>query len=46
MVGRAGVWVLRGPNSAKPYVLFYTIKRVGGDVQDFGAIKIMKFATS
>jgi len=27
-------------------VLFYTTKRVGGGVQDFDAIKVMKFAVS
>jgi hypothetical protein len=36
--------VLRDPYSAKPYVLFYTTKRVGGGVQDFDAIKLLKFA--
>ena len=40
----AGVRVLRDPYSAKPYVLFYTTKRVGGGVQDFDAIKLLKFA--
>ena len=30
----------------RPYVLFYTTKRVGGGVQDFDAIKLMKFAAS
>lgn len=33
--------------SAKPkhaYVLFYTTKRVGGGVQDFDAIKLLRFA--
>ena len=44
MVDRAGVRVLRDPYSAKPYVLFYTTKRVGCGVQDFDAIKLMKFA--
>ena len=39
-----GVRVLRDPYSAKPYVLFYTTKRVGGGVQDFDAIKLLKFA--
>lgn len=34
------------PYTAKPYVLFYTTKRVGGGVQDFDAIKLMKFAAS
>jgi HK97 family phage major capsid protein len=46
VVDRAGVSVLRDPYSAKPYVLFYTTKRVGGGVQDFDAIKVMKFAAS
>jgi HK97 family phage major capsid protein len=27
-------------------VLFYTTKRVGGGVQNFDAIKVMKFAAS
>ena len=46
IVDRVGVRVLRDPYSAKPYVLFYTTKRVGGGVQDFDAIKLMKFAAS
>jgi HK97 family phage major capsid protein len=46
VVDRVGVRVLRDPYSAKPYVLFYTTKRVGGGVQDFDAIKLMKFAAS
>jgi HK97 family phage major capsid protein len=46
VVDRAGVSVLRDPYTAKPYVLFYTTKRVGGGVQDFDAIKLMKFAVS
>ena len=46
IVDRQGVRVLRDPYSAKPYVLFYTTKRVGGGVQDFDAIKLMKFAAS
>ena len=44
VVDRAGVRVLRDPYSAKPYVLFYVTKRVGGGVQDFDAIKLLKFA--
>ena len=44
IVDRAGLSVLRDPYSAKPYVLFYTTKRVGGGVQDFDAIKVLKFA--
>ena len=40
---RQGARVLRDPYSAKPYVLFYTTKRVGGGVQNFDAIKAMVF---
>jgi len=46
IVDRTGVRVLRDPYSAKPYVLFYTTKRVGGGVQDFDAIKLVKFGES
>ncbi len=46
VVDRAGVNVLRDPYSAKPYVLFYVTKRVGGGVQDFSAIKLLKFGTA
>lgn len=43
IVDRAGMRVLRDPFTAKPYVLFYTTKRVGGGVQNFDAIKLLKF---
>ncbi|GLK76001.1 phage capsid protein [Methylopila jiangsuensis] len=43
---RIGVRILRDPFTAKPYVLFYTTKRVGGGVQDFDAIKTLRFAAS
>ena len=46
IVDRQGARVLRDPYSAKPYVLFYTTKRVGGGVQNFDAIKLMKMAAS
>ncbi|HWK88164.1 MAG TPA: phage major capsid protein, partial [Xanthobacteraceae bacterium] len=46
VVDRMGVRVLRDPYSAKPYVLFYVTKRVGGGVQDFDAIKLLKVAAS
>src|SRR5947209_14821199 len=46
VIDRQGVRVLRDPFSAKPYVLFYTTKRVGGGVQAFDAIKLLKFAVS
>ena len=38
--------VLRDPYSTKPYVPFYTTKRVGGGIQDFDAIKLLKFDVS
>ena len=44
IVDRVGIRVLRDPYSAKPDVLFYTTKRVGGGVADFDAIKLLKFA--
>jgi HK97 family phage major capsid protein len=43
VVDRRGIRVLRDPYSSKPYVLFYTTKRVGGGLQDFDAIKLLKF---
>ena len=46
IVDRVGVRVLRDPFSSKPYVLFYTTKRVGGGVQNFEAIKLLKFGTA
>lgn len=46
IVDRQGVRILRDPYSAKPYVLFYTTKRVGGGVQNFDAIKLLKFSAS
>ncbi|MAW87087.1 MAG: phage major capsid protein [Phyllobacteriaceae bacterium] len=46
VVDRTGVRVLRDPYSAKPYVLFYTTKRVGGGVQDFDAIKLVKYGAA
>ena len=46
IVDRLGVRVLRDPYSAKPYVLFYTTKRVGGGVQNFEAIKLLKFGVA
>lgn len=46
IVDRLGVRTLRDPYTHKPYVLFYTTKRVGGGVQNFEAIKLMKFSAS
>ena len=46
IVDRAGINVLRDPFTAKPYVLFYTTKRVGGAVQLADAIKLLKFSAT
>ncbi|MEL0438652.1 phage major capsid protein [Phycobacter sp. K97] len=43
---RPDLRVLRDPFSAKPHVLFYATKRIGGDVSDFAAIKLLKFGLS
>ena len=43
IVDRLGIRTLRDPYSAKPYVEFYTTKRVGGDVVNFEAIKLVRF---
>lgn len=45
IVDRIGVRVLRDPFTAKPYVKFYTTKRVGGGLKNFEAIKILKTST-
>lgn len=44
IVDRIGIRVLRDPFTDKPFIKFYTTKRVGGDVVNFEAIKIMKLA--
>jgi HK97 family phage major capsid protein len=46
IVDRIGIRTLRDPFSAKPYVEFYTTKRVGGDVVNFEAIKLVSFETA
>ena len=46
IVDRVGIRVLRDPFSSKPFVLFYTTKRVGGGVQNFEALKFLKFGVS
>jgi HK97 family phage major capsid protein len=42
IVDRIGIRVLRDPFTAKPFVKFYTTKRVGGGVKNFEAIKLLK----
>ncbi|MFN3171534.1 MAG: phage major capsid protein [Hyphomicrobiales bacterium] len=46
IVDRIGVRLLRDPYTAKPYVLFYVTKRVGGGIQDFDAIKLLTFSAA
>jgi HK97 family phage major capsid protein len=45
IVDRIGIRVLRDPYSNKPYVSFYTTKRVGGGVINAEAVKIGKIST-
>lgn len=45
IVDRIGIRTLRDPYSTKPYVEFYTTKRVGGDVVNFEAIKLIEFGS-
>lgn len=44
VVDRTGVRVLRDPYTNKPYVMFYTTKRVGGGVLDPKCLRILKMA--
>lgn len=45
IVDRAGVRILRDPFTDKPFVKFYTTKRVGGDLVNFEAIKLLKLGS-
>jgi HK97 family phage major capsid protein len=42
IVDRFGTRILRDPYTAKPFVLFYTTKRVGGGIRMAEAIKLLK----
>lgn len=44
IVDRTGIRVLRDPFTDKPYVKFYTTKRVGGEVVNTEAVKLLKLA--
>lgn len=46
IVDRLGITTLRDPYSAKPFVQFYTRRRVGGDVTNFEAFKLMVVSAS
>lgn len=43
---RQGVVVLRDPFTSKPYVLFYTTKRVGGALVDPNAVRFIEIASA
>ncbi len=45
IVDRRGMAVLRDPYTKKGWVKFYTTRRVGGGIQNFEAIKLMKIAS-
>lgn len=42
IVDRLGISVLRDPFTRKPFIKLYTRKRVGGDVLNFEALKLLK----
>ena len=42
IVDKVGIHSLRDQYTEKPFVKFYTVKRVGGDVVDSNAIKVLK----
>lgn len=44
IVDRVGIRLLRDPYSAKPNILYYATKRVGGDIIDFDALKLVEFS--
>ncbi|MGA0615331.1 phage major capsid protein [Paracoccus sp. KR1-242] len=46
IVDRLGIRVLRDPYTNKPYVHFYTTKRVGGGLLDPQALRVLKMAAA
>ena len=46
ILDRVGIRVLRNPYKVNGKVAFYTTKRVGGGLQNFEAVKLLKCATS
>lgn len=44
IIDRAGIRLLRDPYTGKPYVKYYAVKLVGGDVVNFDAIKLLKIS--
>jgi len=46
IIDRFGIRVLRDPFTSKPYVKFYTTKRVGGGLVSYESVKTLKIATT
>lgn len=46
IIDRMGIRVLRDPYTNKPYVMFYTTKRVGGGLLNPDVIKVLKMAAA
>jgi HK97 family phage major capsid protein len=46
VVDRIGIRVLRDPYTNKPFVMFYTTKRVGGGVQNPEYMRALKLAAA
>ena len=44
IVDRVGVRILRDPFTEKPFIKYYTTKRVGGEVVNYEAVKLLKLA--
>jgi HK97 family phage major capsid protein len=45
IIDRGDVGVLRDPFTHKPYIKFYSTKKVGGDIVNFEAIKLLEIAS-
>jgi len=45
IIDRGDVRVLRDPFTQKPYIKFYSTKKVGGDIINFDAIKLLQIAS-
>ncbi len=45
IVDRIGMRTLRDPYTNKPYIIFYTTKRVGGGALNFEAVKFLSFSS-
>lgn len=45
IVDRMGIRTLRDPYTQKPFIKYYTTKRVGGDVVNYEALKFLKLSS-